>query len=139
MLLAQLGDGGDIGDGQQRVGRGFHPDHPGARRDRGGDGVQLVQRDGRVVDVPLGEDLVDQPERAAVGVIRDHDVVTRPQHCAKGAVGGGHPRGEGPAVAAFLDGGQRGLQRGAGRVAGARVFESARNAPTPSWAKVLLA
>ncbi len=72
-----------------------------------------------------GEHLVDQPEGAAVGVVGDDHVVAGPQHRPQRAVGGGHAGTERPPEGALFDGRQRGLQRGPGRVAGARVFESA--------------
>ena len=80
---------------------------------------------GVYVDAPLGEDLVDQPERAAVGVVGNDHMVAGPQHRPQRAVGGRHAGTERPPERALFDRGQRGLQRGPGRVAGARVFESA--------------
>jgi len=57
-------------------------------------------------DPPLREDLVDEPERAAVGVVGDDHVVAGPQDGSQRAVGGGHARGEGATEVAALDGGQ---------------------------------
>jgi cystathionine beta-lyase/cystathionine gamma-synthase len=41
------------------------------------DGVEVGQRHRGVVDPPLREHLVDQPEGAAVGVVGDDEVVAR--------------------------------------------------------------
>ena len=110
---------------QQRVGGRLDPDQPGLRGDRRAHGVEVGQRDGGVVDAPLREHLVDQPEGSAVGVVGHDDVVTRPQQRAQRAVGGGHARAERPAVGGLLDRGQRRLQGGAGRIAGAGVLVAA--------------
>ena len=93
--------------------------------DRGAHRVDVGQRHGGVVDTPLREHLVDQPERSAVGVVGHDDVVAGPQHRPQRAVGGGHPRTERPPERGLLDRGQRRLERGAGRVAGAGVLEPA--------------
>ena len=85
----------------------------------------IGQRDRGVLHTPLGEDLVDQPERAAVGVVGDHHVITGTQQRAQRAVAGRHAGAECATEAALLDGGQRAFQRGPGRVAGAGVLESA--------------
>ena len=83
------------------------------------------QRDRGVLHTPLGEDLVDQPERSAVGVVGDDHVITGAQQRTQHAVTGRHAGAECPSEAALFDGGQRAFQRGPGRVAGAGVLESA--------------
>ena len=88
-------------------------------------GVEIRQRHRGVVDAPLREHLVDEPEGAAVGVVGDHDVVAGPQHRAQRAVGGRHARAERTPERRLLHRGQRGLQRRARRVAGAGVLEAA--------------
>ncbi len=125
---ADLGDPGDIGDRQQRVGRGLHPDQPGLRRDRRAHRVEIGQRDRGVHHAPCAEDLVDQPERAAVGVVGNHHVIAGTQHRPQRTVARRHAGTERATEAAVLDGGQCGLQRGPGRVAGAGVLESAAQA-----------
>jgi len=55
---------------------------------QGGD-VAEVHR--RVLHAPVHQHLVDQPERAAVGVVRDDDVVTRLEQHPQQHVGGAHP------------------------------------------------
>ena len=87
--------------------------------------VEVRQCHRRVVDAPLGEHLVDDPEGAAVGVVGHHHVVTGPQYRAQRAVGGGHPRTECAPERRLLHRGQRRLERRAGRVAGAGVLEPA--------------
>ena len=46
-------------------------------------GVEVGEVDRRVLDAPRREHLVDQPERAAVGVVRDDDVVAGAQQHAQ--------------------------------------------------------
>jgi hypothetical protein len=87
-------------------------------------GVEVRQLRRGVGDPPLREDLVDEPERAAIGVVGDHDVVPGPQDRPQGTVGGGHARAERPPIVGFLDRGQRRFERGAGRIAGAGVLVS---------------
>ena len=65
---------------------------------------------------PLG-DLGEQPVGAAVGVVRDHHVVTGPADRPQQGVLGGQAAGEGQPVRAALERGQALLQRVAGRVA----------------------
>ena len=76
-----------------------------------------------VYAMPHGpSDLVDKPERAAVGVMRDHDVVARRQQHAQQHVGGAHPGPERDGLPAALQCGEALLQRGAGGVGAARVL-----------------
>jgi len=67
----------------------------------------------------------DQPEGAAVGVVRDDDVIAWPQQRAQRAVGGCHAGGKRTPEGGLLHRGKRRLQRRARRVAGARVLKSA--------------
>ena len=53
--------------------------------------VDVGEVDRGVLDAPRPEHLVDQPERAAVGVVRDHDVVAGRQQRAQQRVRGGQP------------------------------------------------
>ena len=78
-LARDVGDRGDVRDAQQRVGRRLAPDDAGGRPDRRAQGVEVAEVDGGVLDAPRREDLVDQPVRAAVGVVRDDDVVAGAQ------------------------------------------------------------
>ena len=70
-------------------------------------------------------DPVDQPVRAAVDVVAEHDVVAGLQHRAQQRVLGREPRGERERALAALERGELRLERGAGRVAGAAVLVAA--------------
>ena len=90
-----------------------------------------------VLDAPRPEHLVDQPERAAVGVVRDDDVVARRQQHAQQHVGGAHPRPERDGVPPALQRGEALLQRGAGGVGASGSTRSPTAVPpTPSCAYV---
>jgi hypothetical protein len=86
-----------------------------------------------VLDAPVAQHLVDQPERAAVGVVRDEDVVAGAQHRAEGRVGRAHAGREGAGVPAALQRGEALLQGRPGRVAGAGVL-----VPAPQAADAVL-
>ena len=132
--VGDLGDGGDVGHRHQRVGRGLHPD-----RDR------LPRQDGRLHGGQVGEiDRIgaqpprlvrprEQPERAAVRVVRQHQVRPGLGDRADHRVLGGQTAGEGEATAAALECGQALLQRGPRRVGGAGVL-----VPVPQPADAVL-
>ena len=114
-------DGGDVGQPQHRVGRRLEEQHPRLRRDRGLDLIEL-----RGVDVaerqPVArQHLVEQPERAAVGVVGDDDVIAGREQLGD-RVDRRHARGEGEAGPAALDRREVGFERGARRVLRARVL-----------------
>ena len=117
---------GDVGDAQQRVGRRLAPDDPGGRPQRRAQRVDVGEVHRRVLDPPRREDLVDEPERAAVGVVRDDEVVAGAQTAPAGGRPRAHARAERPAVPPALERGQALLQRGAGGVRAARVLVAAR-------------
>ena len=119
-------DRGDVRDAQQRVGRRLAPDDPGGRPQRRAQRVDVREVHRRVLDPPRCEDLVDEPERAAVGVVRDDEVVAGAHQHAQEDVARSHTRAERPAVPAALERGQAFLQRGAGGVRAARVLVPAR-------------
>ena len=73
------------------------------------------------VQVVAPQHPLEQPERAAVGVVGDDDVVAGLEARGDGA-DGGHARGKREAGAARLQRGDVGLERGARRVLRARVF-----------------
>ena len=92
--VRELADGGQVGDLPHRVGRGLHPDEPGAARpDRG-------RHRGQVAGV--GELDVQAPGEAELGQPLAHPPVQHPgdQHVVAGQQrlehrgGRGHPRGE---------------------------------------------
>jgi hypothetical protein len=61
---------GDVGDAEQRVRRGLAPQQRGAPgTDGSADGVEVVERHGRVLDAPPRQHLGEQPARAAVRVV----------------------------------------------------------------------
>ena len=124
-LPRDVGDRGDVGDAQQRVGRRLAPDDAGGRPHRRAQGVDVAEVDRGVLDAPRREDLVDQPERAAVGVVRDDDVVAGAQEHPQQHVARAHARAERAGVPAALQRGQALLQRGAGGVRAARVLVAA--------------
>ena len=83
---------------------------------------------GRVCHPPRLQHLVEQAERAAVGVAGDEHAVARPAQRADQAVLGGHAGRERERPRAVLQRGQAGLQRGPGGVRGARVLVAAPRA-----------
>ena len=108
---------------EQRVGRRLQPHHGGvvgpARAS-----VEVGQVDGGPGDPERSPHLGDQAERAAVGVVAEHDPLAgtdEPQH----VVLGGQPAGERQPVTGGLQRGDARLQRGARRVARAGVLEAA--------------
>ena len=78
-VVRDAGERGDVGDAEQRVGRRLDPDELGAAGpDRGPHGVDVGdRRRGRSPAPQRSSDLGEQPERAAVGVVGDDDVVAR--------------------------------------------------------------
>ena len=101
-------------------------------------GVEVGEVDGRVLDAPRREDLVDQPEGAAVGVVRDHQVVAGAHEHAQQHVARAPCRErERAGVPAALQGGETLLAARCGWGSAAGVLVAARRVPpTPSWAKV---
>ena len=79
-LVGDVGQPGDVGDAQQRVGRRLAPDQLGLRPQRRPDRVQVPERHRGIRQTPWHTDLVDQPEGAAVGVVRDDQVIAGTQH-----------------------------------------------------------
>ena len=119
-LPRDVRDRRDVRDAQQRVGRRLAPDDPGGRPQRGPQRVDVREVDRRVLDAPRREDLVDEPERAAVGVVRDDEVVTGAYQHPQEDVARSHTRAERPGVPAALERGQASAG-GAGGVGAARV------------------
>ena len=121
-LVRDLGQRGDVGDVQQRVGRRLAPDHLGGRADRRPDRVQVGQRQRGVRQIPTARRSCRpagtcrrRRRRAGSGGRR---AAARP-----GAGVGRRPsRRRTRSRTAALEGGQRVLQRGPGRVAGAGVL-----------------
>ena len=122
VLVAQLGQGGDVQDLQQRVRRRFDPDHPRFWGHEGGEadrrGVVGVTRR----QSPRLEHLVQQAEGAAVQVGRRHHLVAGLEQPLEHGRGRGQAAGEGHAPFAAFEGRQTGFQGGAGGVAAAAVL-----------------
>ena len=110
--VRDLRERADVGDRQQRVGRRLDPDQPRAvRGHRGPDRVGVGDRHRVVGDSPARHHLVEQPERAAVRVVRDQHVVAWLADRADQAVLGGHPRRERQRPDAAFERGQALLER----------------------------
>ncbi len=122
--MRDVGERGDVADVEQRVGGRLDPHELGVRAHGRAHLVGVVDGGGGVLDPPLREHLVDETEGAAVGVVRDDEVVARTQHRTEQAVGGGHARAERPAVGAVLERGEVRLEGTTGGVAGAGVLEA---------------
>ena len=97
--------------------------------DRGGHRVDVGDRGRAEVEAPDLGDLVEEPERAAVGVVGDDGVVAGAGQRPDDRVLGGEPGGEGEPLLAVLDGRQRALERRTRRVRGAAVLVAAAQAP----------
>ena len=116
----------DVADGQQRVGRRLDPDQTrAARTDRGAYGVDVTDGRRAVLEPPRLRDLVEQPERPAVGVVGDDGVVSRPRQPAQDGVLRREPAREGEATLPLLEGRERSLERRPRRVRRAAVLVSA--------------
>ncbi len=113
--------GRQVGEAQHRVGRRLEEQHPRLRGERGVDQVEPPRVDVGEVQVVSPQHPLEQPERAAVGVVGHHDVVARLEARGDGA-DGGHAGGKREAGAPGLEGGDVGLERRARRVLRARVF-----------------
>jgi len=65
----------DVDDRQQRIGRRLDPDHPGLGEPRGREGLGVAQVASRPRDAVAFVHSRDESERAAVGIVRDDDVI----------------------------------------------------------------
>ncbi len=130
-VAGNLRQGGDVTDVEQRIGGRLDPDQLGVRLDRRPHCVHIGHWGGGVLDSPAGKHLVHQPERAAVGVVRNDQVVAGPQGGAQHRVGGRHAGRERAPMPTAFQRGQTFLQRGAGRVAGAGVLVTGAHAAHP--------
>ena len=87
---------------------------------------------GAVPEPPAHQHLVEQTVRAAVGVVRDHHVVTGLAERVQQGVLGREPGGEREAAFPLLERGDVALEGGAGGVARSAVLVAAAQPPTPS-------
>jgi hypothetical protein len=105
---------------QQRVGRRFDPHEPDlAIGERGLHRGCILHRHRPVGDAPAGQHLVEQPERAAISVVRDQDVISRLADGTEQAVRRSHARREHQAARTALQRDQALLERAPGGVVGA--------------------
>ena len=120
-IAQDIGDSLDVDDLQVRVAGGLRPDQARVGAERGPHIVQVGHIDQRVVDAVAVPDFGDEAVCAAVGVIRQQDVVAGVQQVVH-ILGGRHAAGVGQAPGAALKGRQRVLQRLPRWVGGAPVF-----------------
>ena len=117
-------DGADVVDEQPRVGRRLEPHQARLGRDRATDRIQVREVDAGDAAPQRLEHPVQQPERAAVHVLRHDDARAGGQIRLQHRVLGGQPRGEHGAVAAVFQFGQHAFQPLTRGVVGARVVEA---------------
>ena len=122
------GDGLDVGDAEQRVGRGLDPHHPGLGAHRRTHRLDVGDGGDRVLHPPGPRDLVEQAVGAAVGVGRDDDVVAGREQRAQHGILAGEAAGEREAALTALQRRDALLERGAGGVGGAGVLVAAAQA-----------
>jgi hypothetical protein len=125
-LVGDLSEPLDVGDGQQRVGRGLDPQDlrlPGP--DRGAYRVDVADVGGAVLETPTLRDLVEEPEGAAVRVVGDHGVVAGAGEPPQDGVLGRQAAGEREPALPFLQRRERALERGPRRVGAAAVLVAA--------------
>ena len=80
VAVREVGRGAQVGDPHHRVGRRLDEQHPRRRRHRALDLVELRRVDVAERQLIARQHLVEQPERAAVGVVGDDDVIAGLQH-----------------------------------------------------------
>ncbi len=114
----------DVDDAQQGVGGRLDPHQPGGGPQRRPHHVEVGEVDGLDHQAGGGVHAQGQSDGAAVGVVRQQDVVARGEEAQHG-VGGRHPAGKGVAVGRAFEGGQVALQGQPARVLGAGVLEPA--------------
>jgi len=113
----------DVHDTEEGIGRGLEPDQTRPIGHRRGDGIRIGRIDRRECQPVAPEDLVEQPEGAAVHVLGEDDVVSRieKEHHGRRRREAGR---EGETVAGPFERREAFLEVGARRIAGARVLES---------------
>ena len=121
VTVGEIGRRSKVGDAHHRIGRGFDEQHPGRGRHRALDVVEVRRVDVRERQLIAAQDLVEEPERAAVGVVGHDDVVAGLQHRGNGA-DGRHARRKRESFLARLDGGEVSLERHPRRVLRPGVF-----------------
>src|SRR5438132_1434020 len=94
----------DVTDLQKRVGGRLQPDHLRPLTHRSIDVSYLPRVDVREIESEVGEDLAEEPPRAAVEVIEGHDVVPLLQQREYQGGLGRKPRGESERVSRLFEG-----------------------------------
>ena len=82
--VRDLGRARDVGQAEDRVRGRLDEHHLRARPDRAVDQLRLRRVHVGELERELREDLVEQTERAAVGIVSDHDVIAGAQHAGDG-------------------------------------------------------
>jgi hypothetical protein len=121
VTMCERGGAGQIGQPHDGVRGGFHEQHARRGADFPFDLVEIRGVDPREGNGHPRQHLVEEPERAAVGVLRDDDVVARLEQRADGA-DRRHARGKREPRLAALDGRDVALEREARRILRARVL-----------------
>ena len=117
-----VGDSGEVGDAQQRIAGRLDPDHPGRRRDR-----RLDRRSVAGVDMRDREPggafahAMKEPPASAIEVVGGDDMRAVVEKFEHGRLGG-EARGESEAGRPAFEFGEGVFERGAGRIAGARIL-----------------
>lgn len=114
------GDGGNVDNLDERVGRGLEQDHGRLGGDAVGDGGDLCGVDVVDDDARVGGEVGQQAVGAAVEVVAGDDLVAGAED-AGDDVEGAHARGDGEGAAGAHDLGEVALEMGARGVAGAGV------------------
>ena len=119
----ELADRVEVDDAEQRIGRELEPDQAGAIGHRRGDRVGIGRIDRGEGQPVAPEDLVEEPEGAAVHVLGEDDVIPgiEEQHHRRRCR---QSRREREAVVGALERREALLEVAARRIAGARVLES---------------
>ena len=111
-----------VDDPEHRVRRRLEPDDAGLFAEGAAQVLEVGEVDDRVRQPPGLEHRGQEPVRAAVDVVRQHDVVAGTQREQQRGLGR-HPAAERERALAALQGGERGLERLARGVAPTRVVE----------------
>ena len=122
-LSADLADGFEVRDLEERVGRRLDPDEARIAPDGARHVLWIRRIDVGELQTVASEDLVEQPRYPAVNVVRAHHVVTafqQPQH----GIDRGHPGGEGDGVLASVECREAPFEHGARWIRGSGVVEA---------------
>jgi hypothetical protein len=119
--MRDVGDGGDIDQFGQRVGRRFDEEQARARTHRRAIGRQIGGRHERGFDAELGQDVAEQLLRGAEQAARSDHMITGLQHSHRQRQDGRHAGRRGDAGFSPFEGSQARLQGGDGGIGEARI------------------